>query len=119
MEEILNKFAADNTLFTEVDEIMSVVEVVLSGSGRVRIEVHKDYSNSNTPYTVQYFVRETVTLQPSYPSSECGGQPRIFEKPPEDIGVWKPVHYPSVAEQTAENALNRALGWIQESARQA
>ena len=52
MDEILKKFAADNTLFTEVDEIMSVVEVVLRGSRIVRIEVHKDYSNSNTPYTV-------------------------------------------------------------------
>ena len=117
MDEILKKFAADNTLFTEVDEIVSVVEVVLRGSRRVRIEVHKDYSNSNTPYTVHYFESDSMNLQPSYPSSEGGGQPRIFERRTEDIGVWKPADYPWVAEQTAENALNRALGWIQESAR--
>ena len=114
MDEILKKFAADNALFTEVDEIVSVVEVVLYGSTRVRLEIHKDYSNSNTPFTVHYFVRETVNLQPSYPSSEGGGQPRVFDKPTEDIAVWKPGDYPWVAEQTAENALNRALGWIQE-----
>ena len=117
MDEILKKFAADNTLFTEVDEIVSVVEVVLRGSRRLRLEVHKDYSNSNTPYTVHYFESESMNVQPSYPSSEGGGQPRSFKKPTEDISVWKSVDYPWVAEQTAENALNRALGWIQERSR--
>ena len=117
MDEILKKFAANNTLFTEVDEIVSVVEVVIRGSRRVRLEVHKDYSNSNTPYTVHYFEQDTMTLQPSFPSSGGGKQARMFESPTEDIRVWKSADYPWVAEQTAENALNRALNWIQESAR--
>lgn len=117
MDEILKKFAANNTLFTEVDEIVSVVEVVLRGSTNVRLEVHKDYSNSNTPFKVHYLERVTVNLQPSYPSSEGGGQPRTFEQRTEDIDVWKRADYPWVAAQSAEDALNQALGWIQEHAR--
>ena len=119
MEEILKRFAAEKSIFTEVYDIVSVVEVVLRGSKNVRIEIHKDYSNPNTPYKARYYGREAVNLQPSYPSSEGGGQPRRFEKPTEDIDVWKPADYPWVVADTAENALTQALGWIQESERQA
>jgi len=115
--DTLERFAEKDNLFTEVYELVSVVEVVIRGSSRYRIEVHKGYSNPSIPYTVNYFVRETVTLQPSYPSTEGGGQARRFERSLEDVAIWKPIDLPWVAEQSAELALNRALSFLEDAMR--
>ena len=112
MEAILGDYKRYNA-FNEVYEVVKTVEVVGYDRKIRRVEVLKCYSNTKTPYIVNYLIRDEATVQPTYPKS--GGK---FERQPESVEIWHRTSEPWVVAQTAEEALAQALHWLAERARQ-
>ena len=103
---VLEEYSGDHA-FTEVYEVVHTVDVTMNHD-MYRIEVLKDYSRSSFEYVVRYYLRQAMTVQPSFPSD--GG---IFSRTPESMYVWVYTHFPDVHADTPDRALAQALGFME------
>ena len=69
MTDVLENYKKFNA-FSEIYEVVRTTVVVMDDN-IYRIEVHKDYSNSEISYKTSCWVQEHITAQPTYP--ETGG----------------------------------------------
>ncbi len=95
---------------TEAYEVVRTVEVVV-GERRYRIEVLKGDWNPATPFTTRCYVREDVTVQPTYPQASGG-----FARTPRSSQLWLGYDLPWTACDSGDGALAQALGFLEERA---
>ena len=103
----------DSTEISEMYEVVRTAKLVVGGHS-YRVEVLKCYSNSATPYVVDYQIEERITAQPTYP--QTSGK---FERKPEGIAVWKSADLPWVVADDPDDALALAMSHMEELRRQA
>lgn len=109
MENVLEKYKSFKA-YNEAYEIVKTVEVVGYDREFYRIEVLKCFSNSKTPYIVDYYVKGYSDLA----LKDHKGN-RI-----EDVlttETWRRIDRPWVVGQTADDALKQALIFLADYAR--
>jgi hypothetical protein len=90
--------------------VAKVVEVVvnLGGANRtVRIEALDRFYSTQPSYSTRAYIQESVTVQPTYPQSN--GR---FERKPESMRVWVPYDLPWTDRDSADGAIEQALGFL-------
>ena len=73
--------------------------------------VLRGYWNPATPFTARCYVREDVTVQPTYPQTAGG-----FARTPRSSQLWLGYDLPWTARDSADGALAQALGFLEERA---
>lgn len=91
---------------TEFYTIERTVEIVVNLEV-FRIEVMES-SDGNKPFSTRVYEREDIVAQPAYPSNVNP------ERTPETYAAWKSLDIGWTARETAEGALNQALGFLGE-----
>lgn len=99
------------TYASEYYTIERTVELVvrLKATGEdasIRIEVLR--SSSDT-YSVSSYIREHVTIQPTYPRDNDK-----HTSPPKDVMMWIDFELPWVSQKSVDTALGQALGFLRE-----
>ena len=89
---------------TEAYEVLRTVEVIM-GERNYRIEVLRGYWNPATPFTARCYVREDVTVQPTYPQTAGG-----FARTPRSSQLWLGYDLPWTARDSADGALAQGAG---------
>ncbi|WP_417799070.1 hypothetical protein [Terasakiella pusilla] len=93
--------------FYTVAKTIEVVVLINGEQCHIRIDALKDETQG--VYTTHSYFEENVTLQPTYPNS--GG---LFQRPTQDYQIWTSFNLPWTRSDTADGALNQALGWLSE-----
>lgn len=86
------------------------IEVVVKMSGEpqtIRIEALQALPDGK--YCTRAYIQEYVTLQPTFPQTG-----RKFDRKPEDMCVWVDYSLPWTDRESADEALNQALGFLRE-----
>ena len=96
---------AQKHAFHRISEVVGVYHVSLHDDD-YRIEIHKNYTNANTPYTATYFVRHVVGLGKGRAAGSDEMQAYLLD-----------VSLPWVAEDSADAALEQALTFLEERKR--
>ena len=96
---------AHKPAFHRISEVVCAFHVSLHDDD-YRIEIHKNYSNANTPYTAAYFVRHVVGVGKDRPAGSDEMQAYLLD-----------VSLPWVAEDSADAALEQALTFLEERKR--
>lgn len=89
--------------------VEQAIEVVVPSGGqthRFRIEALRDIRTSR--YSTTCYIEEAINVQLTYP--------RPGEPTPTELRVWASYPLPWTNGETAQQVLNRALGFLQESA---
>ncbi|MGY3575298.1 hypothetical protein [Bradyrhizobium sp. USDA 4504] len=88
--------------------IERTVELV-ANKNTYRIEVIKSVAGAEH-YSTRVYQREDYVLQPAYPWSSANG----YERKPETVEMWKSIDVGWTQRDTADGALNQALGFLGE-----
>ncbi len=94
--------------FYIVEKTIEVVVHIASENRQVRIEALYG-PESGTRYSTRSYIKEDVTVQPTYPSSSEG-----FSRKPESVSVWVSYDLPWTSRDSADDALAQALGFLSE-----
>ncbi len=89
----------------EVYEVERTTEFVIKGK-RYRIEVLKGYSNPKIPFPVSAYVAEDYVVTPRYEED------RELGRETKSVRQWRQLTLPSVYNDTADDALHRAIGFL-------
>ncbi len=94
--------------------VEKAIEVVVSIGGETQqIRIEALYGpNSTTRYSTRAYIKEDVTVQPTYPQDSEG-----FGKKPESVSMWVDYDLPWTARNSADDALAQALGFLGERCR--
>ncbi|MBU2514551.1 hypothetical protein KJ966_24765 [bacterium] len=95
---------------SEFYSLTKAIEVVVSIRGTnetVRIEILKDERTDK--YHVHTYIKNHVTLQPTYPQTSGS-----FDQKTKDFYIWVDYDLPWVIQDSADVALNQALGFLKE-----
>ena len=105
----MDSLAAYNA-FGEAYEVVRTVILVGNDAETYRIEVLKDYLNSQVGYTTRTYQERTIKADPAYPKPEfdwaVGSQ----------VAVWDHIAMPWTARNTADSALQQAISFLAERA---
>lgn len=98
--------------YSEAYRVVNIVELVGYDRKAYRIEILEGFSNPQIPFTARYYERANVTVQPTYPQ-KAG----VVMSAPQRVDIWIASQQPWVAAKSAEEALNRAMGFLAEKAK--
>ena len=101
-------------LCSEFYIVERAIEVVVSIGGEAQqIRIEALYGpDSATRYSTRAYIKEHVTVQPTYPQDSEG-----FVKKPESVSMWIAYDLPWTARSSADEALAQALGFLGERCR--
>ena len=91
--------------FYVVEKTIDVVVNFAGESETIRIEALKSLPHGK--YSTRAYISTHVTVQPTYP--QTGGK---FDQKPKDERVWIDYSLPWVDRESADAALNQALGFL-------
>ena len=95
--------------FYIVEKTIEVVVSIRGESQSIRIEaLNNPDSDPPSRYSTRAYIREDMTVQPTYPQSG-GGQ---FDRKPTSVSVWVSYDLPWTSRDTADAALSQALGFL-------
>ena len=97
---------------TEAYEIEKTIDVVVKlksshETKHVRIEALRDLSDNK--YSTTAYVRENITVQPTYPQSKGN-----FDRKHSEMEIWIDYDLPCTDGDSADAVLTRALGFLRE-----
>ncbi len=93
--------------FYVVEKTVEVVVQISGESQTIRIEALQSLLQGK--YSTRAYIQEHVTVQPTYPKT--GGK---FDREPESMRVWADYDLPWTNRESADDALNQALGFLSE-----
>jgi hypothetical protein len=88
---------------------MSIEVVVMFKDEPVTIKIDAVKNERTGIYSTNAYQKVSVTLQPTYPKSGDS-----FDRQPEDFCIWVIFDLPWTNRNSAEEALNQALGFLKE-----
>ncbi len=88
--------------FYVVEKSIEVVVEIGGETKRVRIDALKNVRNCH--YSTSAYVEENITVQPTYPKNRS----------PKDMSVWGTYDLPWTNQDSADAALQQALGFLSE-----
>lgn len=94
--------------FYTVEKVLEVVCPIGGEDQSIRIEALRDRETNS--FSTRAYIKESVTLQPSYPQSTSEG----FEKKPQNYRVWVSFDLPWTNGTSADDVLRRALSFLKE-----
>lgn len=93
--------------FYTVEKTIEVVVTIGGESERIKIDALRQGGTGE--YSTRAYREEHITVQPTYPQS--GGS---FDRKPQNYRVWVDYDLPWTNRDSADAALNQALGFLQE-----
>lgn len=93
--------------FYTVEKTIEMVITIAGESERIRIDPLKEGGTGK--YSTKAYCEEHITAQPTY--SQSGGS---FDRAPQDYRVWVDYDLPWTDRDSADAALNQALGFLKE-----
>ena len=93
---------------SEIYIVEKTVEAVVEIAGEmqmIRIEALRDLRDDH--FCTRAFMRETVTLQPTFPQTDDK-----FDRKPEEFQIWVDYDLPWTDREEADQALTQALGFL-------
>ncbi|MEE9250824.1 MAG: hypothetical protein V3U93_06825 [Alphaproteobacteria bacterium] len=93
--------------FYTVEKSIEVVVKLRDGDTRIKIDALKDERAGK--FSTKEYREELVTLQPTCP--QTGGS---YDRQPEDFRIWVDYDLPWTNRDTADAALEQALGFLKE-----
>lgn len=102
---------SSNINFCEESYVVEkIIEVVVQISGEPRtIRIEALRSLPQGKYSTRAQIEENVTVQPTYP--QTGSK---FDQKPKDVCIWVNYSLPWTDRESADEALNQALGFLKE-----
>ena len=88
-----------------VEKTIDIVVKMAGESKNIRIEALKSLPDGK--YSTRAFIYEHLTVQTTYP--QTGSK---FDQKPKDAGVWIDYSMPWTNRDSADEALNQALGFL-------
>ena len=93
--------------FYIVEKSIEVVVTIQQQDERIRIDALLDTKTGD--YSTASYIETDVTLQPTYPQTHGS-----FDRNPEDFRIWVRYELPWTNRDSADAALNQALGFLEE-----
>ena len=93
--------------FYTIEKSIEVVVEIQGESAQIKVDALKNGRTGK--YSTASYIKEHVTLQPTYP--QTGG---AYERQPENFRVWVSYDLPWTHRDTADAALEQALGFLKE-----
>lgn len=107
LERNQHAFASE---FYVIEKTIEVVVNIKGENETIKIEAHHDLADGS--YKTRAFIQENLTLQPTYP--QVGGK---FGNKPDDFRVYVDYDLPWTHRDSADEALQQALGFLRERTR--
>ena len=102
-----SKYASFCSEFYIVEKTIEVVVNIKGESQAIRIEALFRPRGSGPAYSTRAYIEEMITVQMTYP--QWGQLRRTI---PNEIRVWADYHLPWTLRDTADDALEQALGFL-------
>ena len=93
--------------FYVVEKSIEVVVKIAGEPQTIRIEALKSLPQAK--YCTRAYIQEYVTLQPTFPQTG-----EKFDRKLEDMCIWVDYSLPWTDRESADDALNQALGFLRE-----
>jgi hypothetical protein len=93
--------------FYTIEKVIEVVVPLGEGDATIRIEAQRNEDTGR--YRTVAYAEEHATLQPTYPQADGA-----FELAPQDYRLWVSYELPWTDSDTADGALEEALGFLEE-----
>ncbi|MBU0520119.1 hypothetical protein KJ564_14425 [bacterium] len=105
IEEKFYEFACE---FYTVEKVVQTV-VLLNNGETETIRLEARFRHDTEKYDIASYKKEYFTVQPTFP--QTNGK---YDREQEDAETWVKYELPSVTENSADKAIERALNWLKD-----